>query len=717
MKRWIVVAVALIMVLGLYACSENAATTHNDQNLDKQPTNQTTGNQNEPTSGKCDHAYVFGVCVYCGQVEPGKDEPGTTECDHAYVFGVCIHCGMEDIGYIQPTEPQPTEPLECAHEFVDAVCTKCGKVNYSTDLKYELNADGTGYFVTGRAYPSETEAVIPETYNGLPVVGIGYRAFAYGQCALAIIPNTVTTISEQAFYYSKLTSITIPESVTYIGKSAFDSGLKEVHINSMATWCGITFFWNGYVNTCGNPLAYGADLYLNGELVTECVIPEGVVSIGSCAFYNYKKLTSISIPAGVTNIGSYAFAGCAGLTNISIPNSLTEIGDAALENCNNLSYKRYDTAYYLGNEDNPHLIMVKAINKDISGCNIHKNTKIICGDAFYNCYRLESISVPDTVTHISGGIFRNIYSISSVYISSIEAWCNMVFESQYDNPLWYGADLYLNDELVTDLTIPETVTSIGDYVFMGCRSLVNVWVSGNVKTIGNAAFSDCENLEYVGLYDGVSNVGSKAFYDCKKLNKIYISSSVSSIGAYAFDGSWIGSRSTYLSVLIDSLEAWCRINFEKASSNPTYEYGGLYLKGEDETYHRFDELVIPESVTEIKDFTFYGCDHITSIVFSPGITSIGAYAFGDCDYLTSVTVPEGVVSIGEGVFYSCKRLRNVTLPNSLTSIGANAFDESYELDMITYTGTMEQWFEIVCGENWKPNNAKKIVCSDGTANL
>ena len=211
MKRWIVVAVALIMVLGLYACSENAATTHNDQNLDKQPTNQTTGNQNEPTSGKCDHAYVFGVCVYCGQVEPGKDEPGTTECDHAYVFGVCIYCGKEEAGYIQPTEPQPTEPLECAHEFVDAVCTKCGEVNYSTDLKYELNADGTGYIVTGRAYPTETEAVIPETYKGLPVVGIGYRAFAHCSSLTSINLENVKGFGKSCFYDSGITKKNYPQ--------------------------------------------------------------------------------------------------------------------------------------------------------------------------------------------------------------------------------------------------------------------------------------------------------------------------------------------------------------------------------------------------------------------------------------------------------------------------------------------------------------------------
>ena len=142
--------------------------------------------------------------------------------------------------------------------------------------------------------------------------------------------DDITSIPSNAFHnYDGLTSITIPNSVTSIGSGAFYQcfGLKEVHINDLAAWCNIDF-----EKYDANPLCYALNLYLNNELITELVIPNGVTSIKKHAFEN-SYLNSVVIPNSVTSIGERAFEGCFSLTSITIPNSVTSIGNDAFSSC------------------------------------------------------------------------------------------------------------------------------------------------------------------------------------------------------------------------------------------------------------------------------------------------------------------------------------------------------------------------------------------------
>jgi len=126
-----------------------------------------------------------------------------------------------------------------------------------------------------------------------------------------VIITSATTIPKCAFYYcSYIQSITIPDSVTSIGASAFEYcwGLKNVYITSISKWCEIELK--------DSPFSYGANLYMNGEMVTEVVIPDHITKIGDRTFYNLKSLTSITIPDSVTSIGNYAFYGCTGLETV-----------------------------------------------------------------------------------------------------------------------------------------------------------------------------------------------------------------------------------------------------------------------------------------------------------------------------------------------------------------------------------------------------------------
>ena len=149
------------------------------------------------------------------------------------------------------------------------------------------------------------------------------------------IPNSVTSIGEHAFgYCSSLTSVTIPDSVTSIRVAAFYycSSFTSVHITDLAAWCNIDFEDNS-----ANPLSSAHNLYLNGELVKDLVIPNSVTSIGDYAFENCTSLTSLTIPDSVTSIGDRAFYSCRSLTSVTIPNSVTSIGESAFYGCTGLT--------------------------------------------------------------------------------------------------------------------------------------------------------------------------------------------------------------------------------------------------------------------------------------------------------------------------------------------------------------------------------------------
>lgn len=207
------------------------------------------------------------------------------------------------------------------------------------------------------------------------------------------------------------------------------------------------------------------------------------------------NITEAIIKSGVVNIGSYAFRNRSELASITIPDSVTRIGEDAF----------YNTAYYNNNANwendvlyiSNHLI--KAKNR-ISGAYVIKDgTKCIADHAFSYCTGLTSITVPDSVTSIGKYAFSGCTGLTEVHISSVEKWCNIGFASNVyygrdtANPLYYAHDLYLNGEKVTDLVIPDGVTNIVDYAFVGCTGLKSVTVPESVEFIGRYAFSACSD--------------------------------------------------------------------------------------------------------------------------------------------------------------------------------------------------------------------------------
>ena len=147
----------------------------------------------------------------------------------------------------------------------------------------------------------------------------------------------------------------------------------------------------------------------------------------------------------------------------------------------------------------------------IKAVEVEKGVTSIGNRAFYNCTSLTSIEIPDSVTSIGYNAFYGCTSLKKVYMTDIEAWMNIKFSDYDSNPCYYGAELYLNNELVTSVVVPNNITKIGYCVFYGCTSITDIKIPQGVTSIGDYAFRNCTSLTSVDMGDSVTSIGDYAF--------------------------------------------------------------------------------------------------------------------------------------------------------------------------------------------------------------
>ena len=305
---------------------------------------------------------------------------------------------------------------------------------------------------------------------------------------------------------------------------------------------------------------------------------------------------------------------------------------------------------------------------------IEEGITSVCMDAFSGFKILKEISLPDSLLTMGHSAFSGCISLQNVTIPE-----NTTVTGQY---------VFSGCTGLTEVSVLGKLGGLG--AFYGCDALKKVILGENCTKISRTAFSGCSALEDVTVPSALTYIGYRAFEDCINLKSITIPSSVTAIDDMAFYRC-DGMEAVYISDLV----AWCNIEFVYDFSdgcNPL-EYGDpiLYLNGEPVI-----DLVIPDTVPVIRENAFLGYSRLKSVVI-PGETEIQENAFLWCDNLESVVLSEGITLIPENLFYGCKSLKEVTIPVSVSVIDENAFNLNYEgqaIETVHYAGSEEQWSEI-----------------------
>ena len=392
--------------------------------------------------------------------------------------------------------------------------------------------------ITGYTGPGDA-VTIPSTIAGLPVVRIGNHAFEFTSLTNVTIPDSVTSIGYWAFGgCTSLSNLTVPNSVTNIGDNAF-GGCTRLTAITVAALNPV------YTSSVGGVL-------FNKNQTTLIQYPGG-------------KTGSYAVTNSVTSIGSGAFSGCTSLTSVTIPNSVTNIGDSAFYGCTSLpaitvaalnlfyssgvdgvlfNQSRTTLIQYPGGRVGSYTVPNTATSIGsgaFSGC--HKLTSVTIPTsvtsieywAFGGCTGLTNVTIPTSVTNLGDNAFGDCTSLTAITVAAL----NPVFTSSVDGVLFDQSRTTLIQcpgGKAGSYTVPNSVTNIGIFAFLGCNSLTSLTLPETITSIGDGAFSHCNSLTSLTIPDTVSTIGDWVFQYCTSLTSVTLPANVTSIGDWAFSG-------------------------------------------------------------------------------------------------------------------------------------------------------------------------------------
>lgn len=455
-----------------------------------------------------------------------------------------------------------------------------------------------------------------------------------------VFPDKLRSIKPYAFYgCSSLVSMVIPDTVTEIGSGIFAScaSLSELTVpflgSTMYSAQPLSYFYDYYndpyaltkiVIKGGLQIADGA--FQDCMNLENVVLPDRLTRIGNDAFYNCNYLQSIDLPDTLTNIGDRAFAWCTSLRSIMLPIGLKNIGDGAFGMCFHL-YKVYN---------NSSINITAGSDTAYSGSigenaiYVAKNGEAIPEGKYYD---FEFIKSKDGTVYATGYEGNdNILNFPSVAILNdgvkYEKFKIAKYAFSYSAPA----------RKITEISLSDGVTEIGNNAFDGCTELKAITFGKNVEVIGNSAFAGCYLLNSADLSSSLRSIGADAFGGCSSLNAVRLPESLETIDASAF-------RS-------------CGLR----------------------------EVVVPADVTRIANQTFEACQSLVKVVLSDKTTSIGESAFNECSSLTEINFPAELKAVENNAFYNCSSLLNVNIPGTLDEIGGSAFFGCSSLQRVSLNG-------------------------------
>ncbi|MBR6743655.1 MAG: leucine-rich repeat protein [Clostridia bacterium] len=246
-------------------------------------------------------------------------------------------------------------------------------------------------------------------------------------------------------------------------------------------------------------------------------------------------------------------------------------------------------------------------------------------NAFRNCHDLTSVTVPLGVTAIGNNAFEYCTSLSRVSLP--------------DSITHIGSQAFQYCFELKEIEIPTGVNRIDYGTFRSCRGLTSIRIPRGVTVIGKNAFQNCSALTSVNVPDGVTSIGWNAFYDCKSLKSVTVPASVTTVALGAFDIDLFGSLQEFR--YLGTAAQWCGVSLARAIKADSFYFGNQKAEG---------ELVIPDGVTSIGNFTFYGFKDLTAVSIPQSVMSIGEKAFCDCERLARFTIPTGAAMLNKDVF-------------------------------------------------------------------
>lgn len=484
-----------------------------------------------------------------------------------------------------------------------------------------------GYIFGAESYEMQ-KAYVPMNLHKViisdEVVNIQSYAF-YGckQITEIILPKTLerigydgssSTTRNVSFAYTGITSLYLPQTVKDLGGDLFlGTNINKVEVSDLNTFLKVS----SHSSFGGN-----ADLYANGQLVTEVNIPEGTTYLG-------RNLSGVK-----------------SLKKVTIPDSLKD-GYGCFENCRNLEEV------------------------------IFKGTPQIkeMWEIFKGCSSLKSVHIPASVTEFVNQPFEGCNLESVYYDGTFEDWCKIDFGYSGQSPMPYTERFYYKrengyEELI-DAVIPETITQINAGVFSGYKALRSVTLHEGITAIANSAFSNCKNLSSIVLPSQLKFIGEYAFYNCKSIYSINIPKYISEIGNYAFAGCYnlaeVYNCSDYIKDMEIGSDSYGGIaKYAKVIHTDMNETSNIVHDGDYAMFKDGDEYILLGGYFEDK----------TTLVLPNIATLINAYAFYDNRTIASVTLGANITAIGEQAFYDCNNLVEVINKSGL-NIVAGSSDNGY----------------------------------------
>ena len=537
------------------------------------------------------------------------------------------------------------------------------------------------------------------TYINIPnsVTTIGSSAFAdCTELTNINLSNSISIISFNAFQNcSSLTSIEIPDSVKGIDPQAFMgcSSLTDVHIPSSVKRIGWAVFAycpslnsitvandNPYFDSrdnCNAIIQKAYTLYNPTSdviLVAGCkntVIPDSVTVFDFASFAGCTSLDSITIPSSITTICDYAFQDCSSLSEINIPSSVTAIAEGAFSGCTTLNnvycHISDPTAINMGSEvfvRNPQNYAERTLYVPIGSLGVYQT------DRKWSQYFGNIVEI-DVSPHI---VFAD---------ANVKAICVQNWDTNGDGELSHleaAAVTSLNNAFSNNNTITSFdeleyftgLSSINDYEFNYCTGLTSVTIPNSVTIIGEQAFNECTSLTSITIPNSITHIGFLAFdstpwYNNQPDGVIYVG-----LVAYKYKGTMpegTGINIKESTLVIDDFAFWyCNGLVSVTIPN------SVTTIGEEAFSHctNLTSINIPNSVTTINKSAFSGCSRLTNFTIPNSITTIANFAFSETG-LINVIIPNSVTTIGDGAFSGCTALNDITIPNSVTNINVGAF--------------------------------------------